>query len=250
MSERKARRGSGSLAVGGRGGTVAVGDGGPDEFFQAVRRIVPQRESPPPQSLAVAAASSPGRLQTGQHRVQPDSFDPLHHVVVIAGILADAEHRHDVGVVQLGRRLGFAGEPLGRFRVGQELAGQHLDGHAAAQRHLLGLVDDSHAAPADLPHDPVVPEPLRGTRRSNFGQSLRHVPFRHLFDQLDGRQNTADFRGVLGVRQLVFRDGWRLAALQPFQKLVGEPIDQLVFGISHRLNPATPKSPPPLRETG
>ena len=38
---------------------------------------------------------------------------------------------------------------------------QHLQRHPPAQRLLLGLVDDAHAAPADLAEDAVVAQPLQ-----------------------------------------------------------------------------------------
>src|SRR5437762_6182619 len=43
-------------------------------------------------------------LQFVQDHVQPQALDILHDVVVQAVLLADAEDRHDVGVVQLRRR--------------------------------------------------------------------------------------------------------------------------------------------------
>ena len=42
--------------------------------------------------------------------------------------------------------------------------GQDLERHPAAQADLLGLVDDPHAAPADLAEDPVVAQPPFGDR--------------------------------------------------------------------------------------
>ena len=48
------------------------------------------------------------------------------------------------------------------LRVVQAVGGQHLDGHVPAQRQLLGLVDDPHAAPAHLAQDLVIPELLQG----------------------------------------------------------------------------------------
>ena len=47
-------------------------------------------------------------LQLFQHLVQSQALDELHDVIRQAVLLADAEDRHDVGVVQLGRRLRLA----------------------------------------------------------------------------------------------------------------------------------------------
>jgi hypothetical protein len=84
--------------------------------------------------------------------------DELHDVVVQAVLLADAEHRDDVGVVQPRRRPRLALEPPQVPGVEQGVGGQHLDGDVPAQGQLLRLVDDPHAAPAHLPEDLVVPQ--------------------------------------------------------------------------------------------
>ena len=51
---------------------------------------------------------------------------------------------------------GLAAEPLQDHPVAGDLPRQDLERDPAAQRDLLGLVDDAHAAPADLAEDPVV----------------------------------------------------------------------------------------------
>ena len=76
-------------------------------------------------------------------------------------VLADAEDRHDVGVVQSRRGPRFPLEPLLLLRVRQHLLWQHLQRHMPPQGHLLGLVDDAHAAATDLPDDPVVAQLLQ-----------------------------------------------------------------------------------------
>ena len=79
-----------------------------------------------------------------------------------APLAADGEDRHDIGVVQPGDGLGLALEPLHRLLVGHDAEPQDLQGHAAAERGLLGLVDDAHAAAAELADDP---ELAQGGRR-------------------------------------------------------------------------------------
>ena len=115
-----------------------------------------------------SAAASPAfsRLSSSIDLVQPLALDELHDVVVPPAVLADAEDRHDVRVVQPRRRPGLALEPLdhGAGSVSRRV-GQDLQRHAAAERFLLGLVDDPHAAPADLAHDPEVAQTLRPCRR-------------------------------------------------------------------------------------
>ncbi len=97
----------------------------------------------------------------GQHLVEPLALDELHGVVVDAAALADAEDGHDVGVVQPPGRLGLAAE-AGQVRRVQERRGrQHLESNVPAERFLLRLVNDAHAAPAHLTQDAVVAEALQ-----------------------------------------------------------------------------------------
>ena len=58
--------------------------------------------------------------------------------------------RADVGVVQRGGRARLALEALERLRVAAELLGQELQRDAAAELRVLRLVDDAHAAAAEL----------------------------------------------------------------------------------------------------
>ena len=115
----------------------------------------------PGASARVGAGFSRGcrrRRSSSRTTSSPSPVDELHDVVVQAVLLADAEDRHDVGVVQLGRRPRLALEAAQLPRVEQGVAGQHLDGHVPAQGELLRLVDDPHAAAAHLPQDLVIPQ--------------------------------------------------------------------------------------------
>ena len=94
-------------------------------------------------------------------------------------------------------------EPLELPRVQGRRERQHLQRHPAAQRELLGLVDDPHAAPADLAD-------AAGSRRDT---SSRH-PVRRPAEQpagrlaqlghhLDRRQQAAEIDAALGVAAIV-----------------------------------------------
>ena len=100
------------------------------------RRLAPLRPVEPP--------------QLADHLGQGLALDELHGVVVHAALAADGVDRHDVGVVQAGRGLGLELEPLQLPGVQRRGERQHLQRHPAAERDLLGLVDDAHAAAADL----------------------------------------------------------------------------------------------------
>ena len=90
--------------------------------------------------------------------VQALAVDEGHREVVLAVVLADLVDRHDVGMVEVGRRLGFAVEPL-HVLVRGELPGEdHLQGDRPVQLDLPGLVDHAHAAAGDLALDFVVAE--------------------------------------------------------------------------------------------
>ena len=61
----------------------------------------------------------PQPLDLLEDSVQPVPADELHGVVVKALMLADPEDRHDVGMVQPGRRAGLAPEPFQPGRVAE-----------------------------------------------------------------------------------------------------------------------------------
>ena len=100
---------------------------------------------------------SSGRApQLGDRLLQRLAVDVLHRVVVDALLLPDGEHRHDVRMVQLGRRLRFVAEAGDLPLIEHRGERQDLERHAPVERLLVRLVDDAHAAAADLAHDPVV----------------------------------------------------------------------------------------------
>ena len=78
-------------------------------------------------------------------------------------------------MVQPRRGPRLAAEPLQQLRVPSRAGRQDLQGHAAAQRLLLGLVDDAHAAPADLAEDPVVAQLPQGRGRGRPGCAVVEV---------------------------------------------------------------------------
>jgi hypothetical protein len=70
-------------------------------------------------------------------------------------------------VVQSGRRLRLAPKTLQVGGIDQGLPRQHLEGDVPAERHLLRLVDQAHAAATNLAENAVIAEGLqRGTAQS------------------------------------------------------------------------------------
>ena len=123
-------------------------------------------------------ASRPRRPQLGQHGVEAAAFDVLHHVEMPALVFAHTEDRHDVRVMEPGRRLRLAAKALQRPRRRGIGGREHLEGHAASERLLLRLVDHAHSAVADDPDDPEVAETvgrlfkLRGRSATEAGTRL------------------------------------------------------------------------------
>ena len=108
----------------------------------------------------------PRRAQLADHRGEGPAVDELHGVEVDAALAADRVDGHDVGVVQLGGGLGLVLEALQVLGVQRRGERQHLQRDAPAQGQLHGLVDDAHAAAADLADDLEIAQRCRsGLRR-------------------------------------------------------------------------------------
>ncbi len=75
-----------------------------------------------------------------------------------AAFAADEIDGHDVGMVQSGRRPRLVLETLQLPSVQGGRQRQHLQRHAPAERNLLRLVDDAHAAAAHLADEPETPQ--------------------------------------------------------------------------------------------
>jgi hypothetical protein len=100
-------------------------------------------------------------------------------------------------VVQPGRGPGLAleAEPLPGV---ERAARQDLEGHAPAEGNLFRLVDDAHAAAADLAQDAVIAQPLQ--RRRGLGLSLRlRVDLPGLLHLDQGREQVLDVAGHVGI---------------------------------------------------
>ena len=83
--------------------------------------------------------------------LQGDAFDELHDDVFHAVGLVDVEDVDDVGMVELGHRLGFVVEPVADLLVLCQLRLQDLDGHHPVQPVTFRFVNDRHPArPQDV----------------------------------------------------------------------------------------------------
>ncbi len=125
-------------------------------FYVAVHHAVPVRVS----ERVAYVSQDPHRFTHGQGARVRDAGtqrlarDVRHDVVQQVALGSGGEHRHDVGMLQLGGELDLALESLGAHTSGQ-LGRQHLHHHATAEAHLLGEEDATHAAAAELAFDAV-----------------------------------------------------------------------------------------------
>src|SRR5262249_30997529 len=130
-------------------------------------------DSPPRKPTAYERRGDTGRRLIVQHRrlgsdrdrvatksldlleydVQAVAFDELHGVIMNASMLAHAENRHDVGMVQVRSRPGLAVKALQLRRIEQGMKREHLEGDVPAQRFLHRFVNHPHPTPPPLPHN-------------------------------------------------------------------------------------------------
>src|SRR5713226_4210016 len=96
----------------------------------------------------VADAAQPTNLK--QDAIESLPLDELHRVIVYAVLLPGAEDGNDVGVMKLRRHAYLTAEALQVGGVHPGMGGQDLERDVTAQRLLHGLVNDTHAAAADL----------------------------------------------------------------------------------------------------
>jgi hypothetical protein len=86
-----------------------------------------------------------------QPRAERHAVDELHRDEHLATERAHVVHRHDVGVGELGHRLGLAQQAArsrGRHHVAVRVALEHLERDTAIELWIVGRVHDPHAARA------------------------------------------------------------------------------------------------------
>ena len=88
---------------------------------------------------------------------------------MLAVVLADLVDRDDAGVVEQGDGLGLVLEAAQLVVAGEQAGLDHLERDGPVEGDLPGLVDDAHAAAAQLPADLVVAEVADARGRWRFG---------------------------------------------------------------------------------
>ncbi len=83
------------------------------------------------------------------------SFDQLHDHVVGVAVLTEVVDADDVGMAQVGGRLGLATETRREGPVRSEVRMQDLDRHRSAEGEILRLEDVAHAPASEVSDDSV-----------------------------------------------------------------------------------------------
>ncbi len=96
-------------------------------------------------------------------------LDELHAEIALAVVLAHLVDRHDAGVVEQGDRLGLVLEPEQVGVIGQHAGLDHLECDGPVEVDLPSLVDDAHAAAAQLLEELVVAEVADGRAARQVG---------------------------------------------------------------------------------
>ena len=122
-----------------------------DDHFREVRRT------------RSALASLPGLRNSDllEHPGERLSVDELHGVEVDAPFAADRINRHDVRMVQRAAAWASLRKRCKSLASNMAAKRQNFQRDAPAQGKLHGLVNDSHAAPADLAYDLKIAERVR-----------------------------------------------------------------------------------------
>ena len=104
-------------------------------------------------------ARRPGALAEPLGQAAP--LDELQGEVREPGVLADLVDLDDARVLELGDRLGLGPEPRELIGRGVGPGQDHLEGDVAVEAELAGLINDAHAAAAQLLDEPIADRPDR-----------------------------------------------------------------------------------------
>jgi len=134
-------------------------------------------------------------------------------------VLADAEDRDDVGMVQPRDGLRLALETLEPLRVELGVV-DRLDRDMTPERLLHRFIDDPHPPPAQLPQDPELADPL--------GQEAGLLrPPAQLLHHGDRPEQFADLLRLVGESGFILRDRWRFTAPSAINELLGQSVERV-----------------------
>ena len=168
----------------------------------------------------VAAGPEPPELV--EHLIQATAGDELHGEVGYAVVLGEAVHGDDVRVLKPRRGTGLALEPEALVGRPERLRREELQRHVAAERDLLGLVDDAHAAAAQLAEDAIVAEPLHIRRPGRSDSRIVGLRDGDVLEHGQGGEDLEDLLGALGVAVGVLLERRPLAGAVAVEELLGQ----------------------------
>src|SRR5215472_15404871 len=96
----------------------------------------------------------------GDHVLQRGAVEEFHDEECASCVLADVVDRANIGMIEGGGSFGFTAETLKRTAVLSEVLGQKFQRDKASKARVFRLVDDTHAAPAQLFQNAVVRDGL------------------------------------------------------------------------------------------
>jgi len=104
--------------------------------------------------------------------LQHDAIQKLHGDERLLATFADLVNCADVGMVEGGGCASFTPETFQSLRITGNVVGQELQGDEAAKLGVLGLLDHTHPAAAQLLQDAIVRNGLaqQEKRRSDLGR--------------------------------------------------------------------------------
>jgi hypothetical protein len=127
------------------------------------------------------------------------------------------------------------------FCIEQRLPRQHFHGDVAAERFLIGLVNDAHAAAADFAENAEIAESLqlRRAQRNSHAAGFFLLRF-EMFDGGDRRENIANILGEIRISRRVLGDRGRLPAALALDEFGGQEFQRIAIGILlfHVKNPS------------
>src|SRR5271165_2355276 len=98
------------------------------------------------------------RAVVGHSSIQTLTLQVFHDQVGIPVVVAEFEHRYDIGVLQAPERLSLAKEPRQHLRMLCKSTYDHLDCYESIELRVRRLVNDSHASAPDDTEDIVLPD--------------------------------------------------------------------------------------------
>ena len=185
----------------------------------------------------------PEPLISLEHRPQVVPLDEPHCQVQLSVVLSRLVNRHDVRMVERGRKSRLLEEARAKPVVLRLLRGNQLERYRPLQRYVPGPVDHAHAAAAEQRLDAV---PGEGRARRDVPRSCPrpgHGPAEAACGSRPGRARRVAFRGGRTPSVPAAPQPARRAATEPLlTPPLGEADDQQAGALGQSRHPAPPRA--------